>query len=246
MKIIKIVKLKNSKYKLYLDNDENIIIYDDVILNNNLLFNKDIDNELYNKIKDENIYYDLLNISIKYISKRLRSELEIKKYLEKKTNDIFLIDNIINELKDKRLIDDKRFSEAYINDKLNLSKCGILKIRNDLINLGIDENIINDSLNNIDYKLDNNNLKKMIDKKIKANHKYSCNYLKQKITNDMINLGYDKEDIINILDSYNLDDEEIYKQEYNKLYNKLCKKYQGNELEYQIRNRLYIKGFKKN
>ena len=244
MNIIKIEKLKNSKYKLYID-DFSLVIYDDVILNNNLLFQKEINEDLLLKIKEENNYYELLNLSIKYISKRLRSEFEIKKYLEKKTNDTYLIDNIINELIDKKLIDDQRFTTAYINDKLNFSKCGILKIKNDLINLGIDQNLINDTLNNIDYKK-NDNLKQMIDKKIKNNHKYSSNYLKQKITNDMINLGYVKEDIISILDNYNLDDNEIYQKEYDKLYNKLSKKYQGKELEYQIKNRLYIKGFKKN
>ena len=53
MKIEKIKKLKSGKYKLELDNDQSIITYDDVILKNNLLYNKEIDNdklnELYNK-----------------------------------------------------------------------------------------------------------------------------------------------------------------------------------------------------
>ena len=246
MKVIKITKLKNSKYKLYLENGDYLTIYDDVILNNNILFSKEIDDELLIKIKDENIYYELLNDSIKYISKRLRSELELRKYLERKTMDSFLIDNIINHLKDKKLIDDNRFTNAYINDKLNFSNSGILKIKHELINLGIDDAIINEKIGNKEYKVDKNNLKKIIDKKIKTNHKYSSNYLKQKITNELINLGYDKEDILNILDNYEIDDSSNYIKEYEKLYKKLSKKYQGEELEYQIKNRLYIKGFKKN
>lgn len=246
MKVIKITKLKNSKYKLYLENGDYLTIYDDVILNNNILFSKEIDDELLIKIKDENIYYELLNDSIKYISKRLRSELELRKYLERKTMDSFLIDNIINHLKDKKLIDDNRFTNAYINDKLNFSNSGILKIKHELINLGIDDAIINEKIGNKEYKVDKNNLKKIIDKKIKTNHKYSSNYLKQKITNELINLGYDREDILNILDNYEIDDSSNYIKEYEKLYKKLSKKYQGEELEYQIKNRLYIKGFKKN
>ena len=245
MKIVHIIKLKNGKYKISLDNGLELIIYDDVILNNNLLYKKEIDNEILNKIKDENIYYDLLNSSIKYISKRLRSELEIKKYLEKKCLDIHLIESIIDELKEKSLIDDKRFCEAYINDKLNLTNSGILKIKHELINLGIEEDMIDDIINKNNYKVDKNNLRKLIDKKIKLNHKYSSNYLKQKIINEMINLGYEKEDIINILDLYNIDDNDIYQKEYDKLYHKLIKKYQGSELEHQINKRLYIKGFKK-
>ena len=35
----------------------------------------------------------------------------------------------------------------------------------------------------------------------------------------------------------------IIKKEYDRLFRKLCKKYEGEELKYQIKNRLYQKGF---
>ena len=85
MKIKKIVKLKSNKYKIIFDNNENIITYDNVILNNNLLFCKEIDEQFLSNIKSENEYYSLLNDSINLITKRLRSEKEIRIYLEKKT-----------------------------------------------------------------------------------------------------------------------------------------------------------------
>lgn len=243
MKIEKITKLKSGKYKLKLDNDEVLTTYDDVILNNNLLFHKEIDDEIYLKLKSDSEYYDLLNSVIKYISKRLRSEKEIRIYLEKKTLDNDLIDNIISNLKDKNYINDKRFARAYINDRLNLSNIGILKIKHELSNLGISDEIIEDEVSNIDIKLDNDKLEKLIIKKIKSNHKYSNNILKQKIINDMINLGYEKEDIVNIYDKNVVDDNDIYEKEYDKLYNKLKYKYEGKELEYHIKQKLYSKGF---
>lgn len=243
MKLEKIVKLKNGKYKLYLDNKEVITTFDDVILKNNLLFNKEIDNELYSKIINENNYYELLNSCIKRISRRLRSEKEIKNYLEKKTNDIHLIEYIIVELKQKNYINDLLFTKAYLSDKLALTNSGVNKIKSELYNLGIEEEIINDVLENNNIKNDPKKLENMIKKKIKLNNKYSNNYLKQKILNDMINLGYDREEIINILDQNIKDDKDIYEKEYKKLYEKLKKKYQGTELEYQINQRLYRKGF---
>ena len=243
MKLEKIVKLKNGKYKLYLDNKEVITTFDDVILKNNLLFNKEIDNELYSKIINENNYYELLNSCIKRISRRLRSEKEIKNYLEKKTNDIHLIEYIIVELKQKNYINDLLFTKAYLSDKLTLTNSGVNKIKSELYNLGIEEEIINDVLENNNIKNDPKKLENMIKKKIKLNNKYSNNYLKQKILNDMINLGYDREEIINILDQNIKDDKDIYEKEYKKLYEKLKKKYQGTELEYQINQRLYRKGF---
>ena len=245
MKIEKIVKLKNGKYKLYLDSKDVITTYDEVILKNNLLFNKEIDNELYSKIINENNYYELLDSCIKRISKRLRSEKEIKNYLEQKTNDIHLIEYIINELKQNNYINDILFTKAYLSDKLTLTNSGINKIKSELYNLGIEEEIINDVVENNNIKNDYKKLENMIKKKIKLNNKYSNNYLKQKILNDMINLGYDREEIINIIDQNIKDDKDIYEKEYKKLYEKLKKKYQGKELEYQINQRLYRKGFTK-
>ena len=245
MKIEKIVKLKNGKYKLYLDSKDVITTYDEVILKNNLLFNKEIDNELYSKIINENNYYELLDSCIKRISKRLRSEKEIKNYLEQKTNDIHLIEYIINELKQNNYINDILFTKAYLSDKLTLTNSGINKIKSELYNLGIEEEIINDVVENSNIKNDSKKLENMIKKKIKLNNKYSNNYLKQKILNDMINLGYDREEIRNIIDQNIKDDKDIYEKEYKKLYEKLKKKYQGKELEYQINQRLYRKGFTK-
>ena len=59
----------------------------------------------------------------------------------------------------------------------------------------------------------------------------------------MINLGYDYDLIIQKLDYMKGDNNLIIKKEYDRLFRKLCKKYEGEELKYQIKNRLYQKGF---
>lgn len=242
MKIEKIIKQKNSKYKLIFEDGSSLITYDEVVLNHNLLFHKEIDDETYHILITDSNYYQIYNDSIKYISKRLRSELEVRKYIEKKTLDLYLIDDIINKLKEKKYIDDERFANAYTTDKLNFSNCGILKIKQELIHLGITDDIINNVCDNINNS--NDKLKKLIDKKIQNNHKYSNYYLKQKILNDLLNMGYEREEIHKILDSYTIDDNEIRELEYKKIYHKLKYKYNGKELEYQINLKLHAKGFK--
>lgn len=243
MLIEKIKRLKSGKYKLILDDGEVLTTYDDVIINNNLLYHKEIDNAMYLKIKSDNEYYSLLDKAIKYISRRLRSEKEMYFYLESKTNDPLMIDSIIKELKRQNLINDYRFAQAYINDKLHLSSMGINKIKNDLLNLGVNESIIKDIFANTDNKSDIHKLEKMIIKRIRSNHKYSNNLLKQKIINEMLNLGYDKEDIICLFDKYIENDSELYQREYEKIYRKFKDKYEGKELEYRVKQKLYMKGF---
>ena len=77
MKIEKIIKTNNGKYKVELDNKEKIVTYDDVIINNNLLYKKEINSEILNKINNDTSYYNIYNKVIKYINIRLRSEKEI-------------------------------------------------------------------------------------------------------------------------------------------------------------------------
>ena len=86
-------------------------------------------------------------------------------------------------------------------------------------------------------------MEKLILKKINSNTKYSNNYLKNKIVNEMINLGYEKNNIIDILDNNLKNDNSILEKEFNKIYNKLNKKYEGSELNKRVEQKLYSKGF---
>ena len=101
MKIIKYKKTSKDKYKLFLDNNESITLFEDVIVNNNLLLSKEIDkNTLDDLIKQNNDMY-VYNIAIKYISIKMRSTKEIKEYLSMKGIDVSIIKSTINKLLDE-------------------------------------------------------------------------------------------------------------------------------------------------
>ena len=242
MNINKIIKLKNNKYKILID-DEFIITYDNVILENELLYKKKLDKELYNKIKKDTEYYDIYDKVVKHILKKRRSEKEVKCYIEKYTTNKNYVENIINKLKNINLINDLEYCKSFINDRVYLSKNGINKIKNDLLNQDIPLEIIEQELKNIDINIINQRLEKIIIKKINNNKKYSFNQLKQKILNELIILGYDKKMILEVIDNNIKDDNDIIKKEYNKLYNKLKTKYEGYELCSKIKQKLLIKGF---
>ena len=62
MKIEKYKKISDSKYRIILDNGTVTDIYEDVIVKNNLLYKKEIDCNLLNKIEQDNEYQDAYNI----------------------------------------------------------------------------------------------------------------------------------------------------------------------------------------
>ena len=241
MKIEKIKKT-GKKYKILLSDGSEIKTYDDVILKYGLLYHKTIDNELLNKINIDNNYYEIYYKVVNYITKRLRSEKEINIYIDK--NNITKTDKekLIKKLKEMNLINDLNFTKAYINDKINLSNIGIDKIKSELLNHNISSDIIDNELNKIDNNLIKEKLKKLIIKKTK-NSKYAGYKLKYKVVNELINLGYDKNQILEIYDTISVENTENIKTEYDKLYKKLSYKYSGKELERKIKTKLYNKGF---
>jgi len=148
---------------------------------------------------------------------------------------------LIEKLRHDGYINESNYLKAFINDQINLSLNGPDKIRDSLKKLGFGGDEIDNYLSQFD-DIWKERIEKLVSKKIKINHNLGKNKLKSKIINDLINIGYKKYDIINILDSIKLDDEDILIKEYNKALKKFSVKYKDN-LDIKIRDYLYKKGF---
>lgn len=202
MEIVKYELTKKNIYNVYLSNGEVLELDESVITNNELLLKKRIDNDLYDKLKRDNKICILVNASIKYINVRLRSIKEIKDYLLKKEEDTDLIDEVISRLIKMGYLDDRRFTEAYIKDKLNFTSWGDYKIINELNKLGISSLDIEDNIDLLNDDILNERMRKIIDKDIRTNKKYSGLKLKNKIYNHLLTSGYSKEKVISLINSY--------------------------------------------
>mgnify|MGYP004553325001 FL=1 len=245
MKIKKYTKDKGNKYKVLID-DTNYILFDDVIVKYSLLLKDEISEKELKTIVEENdklsSYYD----SIKYITKKMRSKLEIIEFLRKKMVNEKVIDETIKRLEDNHFLNEELFIKAYVNDQINLTNNGKNKILKGLIKLGIDWDSASTYLDNIDNEIFIAKINKYIDKKISTNKNSSTIMLKNKIMTDLINLGYEKGDVVEVLNSKLINDDDARKREYEKIRKSLEKKYSGDVLEYKIREKLYRKGFRSN
>ena len=67
MKITKFKKMAGSKYKIFFDNGENILLHENIIIKYNLLITKKIEEDYDDIIKDNNNYmiYDM-NCDFRY------------------------------------------------------------------------------------------------------------------------------------------------------------------------------------
>lgn len=241
MKIERLKKLKNNKYEILLDNNIKIVLYEEVIIDNNLLYKKDIDIKLLEELEKQNEYYDNYNRVVKYCMRKLRSEAEIDEFLKKLDVSKIYKDKIKEKLKSLKLLDDYAYAEAFIYDKINLTNDGPLKIKKELSIKKIDDDIINKILNNYDQTIFIDKLTHMIGKK--KNTKYSNYMFKNKLLTYFINLGYEKDMIVPILDQIDSDVSLIIKKDYDMILSKLSKKYSDEKLEYEVKKKLYQKGY---
>ncbi len=242
MKINRFKKISANKYKIFI-NDKTLILYDEIILKYNLLYKKEIDNDLLLLIEKDNYKASIYDIALKYIGVRMRSVKEIKEYLLKKEFNINEVDEVINKLLNQNLLNDKIFAKSYINDKLNLTNSGLDKIQNELLKLGVEEDIIDKEIKTIDVNIIKDKLKNIINKELKINNKLPLLKIRNKILNKCITLGYKLEDINEILSNMDVTSSSDIKKEYNKLYNKYKTKYEKYKLESTIKSKLYQKGY---
>ncbi len=240
---IKSIKKLNNKYKIILEDNKEIITYDEVIIKNNILYKKELNEEIIEEIEKQNNYYETYNNILKLIKNKLRSESEIIEYMNKKEIEKNTQKEILEKLKNTKLINDKIYTHAYIHDKISFTPDGPNKIKKELLTKKIDEQIINEELEKINQEEINEKLEKLIIKKLNSNTKYSNTMLKNRLLNHFINLGYEKENILDIIENNIKIDNEIIKKEYIKLEKKLKNKYSEEELKKNIKQKLYQKGF---
>ena len=242
MKIIKFVKKGKANYNLILENNTSLTLNEEVIIKNNLIVNKDLNDEIIKKLLYENNIEELYSKCIKFISIRLRSKTEIINYLSNKKIDKNIINIIVEKLEKAGYINDDIFAKCYINDKINLTLEGPYKIKKELEENHIDNLYIENALNHFTQNLIDEKIEKIINKKIKSNTKDTEYIFKQKLSLYLSNLGYSKEDINNHLETIKIDNSKLEK-EMEKIYNKLKLKYEGYNLKTKLKQKLYLKGF---
>lgn len=244
MKIIKFTKTNKNQYELTMEDNTKLLLYDEIILNNNLLITKSINNNPSDILK-ENEYYVAYYKAIKYLNIKMRSKHELSAYLRKSFNQT-ITDQVINKLTKEGYLNDDLYASLYVNTQIKLNNNGYNKILNNLISLDIPEEYAKKYLNEVPKDVWITKINKLISKKIKVNKKNSSVKLKEKIIYDLSNLGFNRSDIIECLDNYTIEDSTNLLKTYNLYLTKLSKKYTGKELDLHILTKLLSLGFNYN
>lgn len=202
MKIVKYVKKGNGNYEILLDSGKKYSLSENLILRYNLLYKKEIDDNLLLKLLEENKKYDIYNKCLKYIAVRLRSVNEIRLFMRRLGVEDEEGEKVILRLIENKMLDDRIFAKAFVKDKLAFTTMGPYRIQKELELHNIDKSIINECIYEIDDVFLEEKINRQINKLMKSNR--NKKNLRDRIYKNLLSLGYSSELIVRMLGNSNL------------------------------------------
>ena len=108
---------------------------------------------------------------------------------------------VLQRLINDKFIDDRRYAEAFVRDKMRFSGWGVFKLRAALRNKGISTDIVEDVLRMLDSNNMADRLRERLERKMRTT-KYTTRYdLKTKLMRYGASLGYDCESVGDVVDT---------------------------------------------
>lgn len=241
MEIVSYKKTGKNLYEIRLDNGEKYKLFEDIIIENELLIDKNLTESKLKKLLSSNELLEAYYKSLKYIGVKMRTEKEITMYLKKLNLSSKAIDFSIKKLKRDGYINEEIYAQAYINDAINLSNNGPRKIINNLINLGISDVIIFKYFNYND-EFWKERIFNIVSKNSKRN-KDSAILFKNKMYKSLLTLGYECTDINAVLDDFKLDTSDAFNNDARKLLKRIEKESDREKKIWSFRSKMYAKGY---
>ena len=184
---------KNSrKITIFVDHQPFIEINQDLLLEFSFYIGQVLTQKKMDDILKKASLKKAQNYAIKLLSYRARSEFELSYRLKTKKFHSNIINQVIDWLKAKNLINDHEFASLWIKDRLHNKPIGKLKIKKELFQKGIDRDIVEKVISSyFSEEQDELNLAhQLISDKMKSFQSKKVNYDSKKIINLLKSRGF--------------------------------------------------------
>lgn len=144
---IEIQKRNKNRVNIYIDEEFACSCSTEIVYRQKLQCGVQVDEEYFKSIVDEDNFIKSKNDALRIIEKNYKSEKELRDKLLAKGYDIPVINRVIIFLKEYNFVDDSKFAELYIKERIERE--GLGKIKFSLIRKGIAEEIIKNKIQDI-------------------------------------------------------------------------------------------------
>ncbi|WP_069650689.1 regulatory protein RecX [Caloranaerobacter ferrireducens] len=201
--VTKIVEQKNNKEKvnIYIDHEFFAGVHKEVIYKFRIEEGVQVDKEkLELLIFDENLKR-AKNKAFSILARTMHSEMLLRDKLSKEGYQDEIIDNVIEILKNYKMVDDEEYAKSYVRNKLSSNKYGKKRIIFELTKKKISEDIINKVISEIEDEKIYENAVYLAKKKLRSIKDKERNKIYQKLSQHLAYKGYDYEIIRKVVNA---------------------------------------------
>lgn len=155
MKISLVTAIKRDhknpeRYEVYLDGGFAFTVYEDIIVQHNLLKGMRIADHQLEQILTDERRQQAYKESLRYISRRSRTSQEVRQLLKRKGYDGETIDPVIDRLTERNYLNDAMFAQTWAGRRISSSQYGRNRIQQELKEKGLKREDISTALEGID------------------------------------------------------------------------------------------------
>lgn len=147
---IKQQRRNKNRYTIYFEDDEWIGLFDELVIKHGLQVGQEVDSNQLAELGQEDDAKKAVNMAIRYLGYRSRSEKEMKTYLQGKGFSEEIIHRTIEKLEGYGYMDDAAFAKSWVESRMAGNPMGKSMIKRELNNKGIDGDIIEEALSRVE------------------------------------------------------------------------------------------------
>lgn len=245
--VTSIRKLKGIFYQVTLDNQEKIRVSEDLLVRFRLLKGSELTAEKLAEVKEQASYDYGLQAALNYISYQLRTEKEVRTYLQKKEVPLEDRHKIVARLKELDVLNDQTYAVSYVRTQIRLSDKGPSNLTQQLRKKGVQDDLIVEAMELYTPELQAEIAARTAAKGLKKIRGKSYRETLQKLHLNLTKKGFNQDIIQQAMDQleYEIDETqewEILQKEGQKLLQRdHSKDYSKKKMK--IKQKLYQKGF---
>lgn len=123
---------QKDRYSIFVDGKYAFSLSESALLDTRLNNGQELSEQELRGLKQQSADDKVFGLALRYVAIRQRSEWEIRSYLDRKKVSPALADVILNKLSELRFVDDRKFAEAWVNNRRLLRPTSKRKLQQEL------------------------------------------------------------------------------------------------------------------
>lgn len=193
-------KKNKDRVSIYVEDQFVLACHKELIYKKGLKKDQEIDVELLKEIAQEDDYFKAKDTAFKFLEKNMKTENQLRDKLLEKEFEPFTIDLVVVLLKEYKLLDDHRYTQQFLAEKLRSR--GLKKVTFELHQKGITKEVLQEVLDTMDTgSIEEESCFKVAEKKYREIQRKEVDRYKQKnkLYTFLAGKGYDYETINSVI-----------------------------------------------